>query len=298
MPFGVNFGKNKGSQSGSYTGVDNFNQTSNFATSPTNPQWSEDLVRGVAGGATGLVGQDPHQYIAGPTPLLQTAANSAGDLNGMPWAYAGASDIARGLSQANAPGIAGYVPKFMDPYLKDVVSATSADLDRSDNLARQADTLADPSVFGSSGLALVKPELESALSRARATTLGGLRSQGYSQALGAATSQAQLEAQQRQQRLAAAQALAGFADQAQGAQRANIATQEAAAQPIQAINQSVAQAPLDFQSFLAQLAAGLPLGLFQGQTGTEDQVGTENQSGTTTGRTAGTTGGFGFQFGR
>jgi hypothetical protein len=295
MPLGASFGKSN--NKGSTAGTDNTVSNANFNTSPTNPQWVTDLATSLGSHINALQGTDPTSYVANATPLLQTAANSAGDLTGDPWAYAGASDVTRGLANAKTPDIAGNVSKFMDPYLSSVVNATSADLDHSDGLARAQDNLdlAGSGAFGGSGAALTKAATEDALSRARATTLGGLRSHGFDTALGGATNQAGLEEQNRGLRLGAASQLATIADQAQTQQRANIAAQTAAAQPIQAIDQAKAQAPLDFQSFLSQLFAGTLPQLFQGQTGTEDQTGTETTTGTSKG--TGTKFGLGWQAG-
>lgn len=293
MPLGASFGKSN--NKGSTTGTDNSTSNTNFTTSPTNAPWATDLATMLAGHVTDLQGADPTKYVAGATPLLNTAATSAGDLSGTPWAYDGASDVTRGLANAKAPDIASQIGKFMDPYLSGVVGATSADLDHSDNIARQQADLAHPEAFGGSGIALTKSAVEDALSRARATSLGGLRSQGYSQALGGATNQAQLQQQQMGLRLGAAKQLADIGSESEATKRANIATQVGAAQPIQAINQATAQAPLDFQAFLSQLFAGTLPQLFQGQTGTEDQTGTENTTGTSKG--TGTTSTFGYKAG-
>jgi hypothetical protein len=298
MGIGATFGKNKQDSNGSYTGLDKFNQTSNFTTSPTNPEWEGQLAKTLGGDISTLRSTDPKSYVAGPTPLLTTAANAAGDLSGTPWSYDAATDVTRGVANSKAPDIASKIGKFLDPYLSQVVDATKADLDQSDNIARQTLDLQDPGAFGGSGRYYDQMGLTRGQDLARGLALGGLRSAGYSQALGGATSQAGLDDAAANRKLAAGQQIANIADQYGATQRADIATQVGAAQPIQAINQAQAQAPLDFQSFLTQLMAGLPLGLFQGQTGTEDQSGTETQSGTTEGKVTGLNAGFGFQGGK
>lgn len=297
MGLGATFGKNKSDTTGSYNGVDNTASNTNFATTATNPQWVTDLAKNLGAGVTSLAGTNPQSYIAGPTPLLQTAANSAGDLNGTPWAYSQSHDAAKSVAGATAPSISAGMSQFLDPYLANVVGSTSADLAHSEGLTRAQDdlNLARSGAFGGSGAALTKAATEDALSRARATTIGGLESQGYNTALTGATSQAGVDQQQQALKLAAASQLANTADQYGATQRANIATQDAAAQPIQAIDQSRAQAPLDFQSILSQLFAGTLPQLFQGQTGTEAQTGTETQSGTNKGNTSGSGFGLGFK---
>jgi hypothetical protein len=130
------------------------------------------------------------------------------------------------------------------------------------------------------------------LARARATTLGGLRSQGYGQALGGATSQAQLQLQQEQQRLQAGGQLATIADQYGANSRANIGAQDAAGAPLQSIAQTQATAPLDLHSWLAQNFSNLPLSLFHGQS----DDGTNNTTSTSSGTNKGNTTGFNFGF--
>lgn len=300
MSLGATFGKNKQDSNGSYTGVDNTTSNTNFNTSPTNPQYVTDLGKLFGGNVASLAQTNPQSYIAGPTPLLQTAANSAGDLNGTPWAYDQSHDAAKSVAGATAPNIAAGMPSFLDPYLASVVGATSADLAHSEGLTRAQDdlNLASSGAFGGSGAALTKAATEDALSRARATTIGGLESQGYNTALQGATSQAGVDQQQQALKLAAASQLANTADQYGNNQRQNIATQTATATPIQAIQQSQAQAPLDFQAILEQLFAGGMPQLFQGQTGTEDQTGTDISSGTQKGKLTGNTFGLGASVGK
>lgn len=291
----MSFGKDTNTKAGNSTGQDTTSGTTSFDQSPTNPDWVTNLVSGQAGSVDALSATNPQSYIAGPTPLLTTAANAAGDLTSSPWNYDAAADLTRGVANDKAPSIAANMSQFQDPYLKSVVGATSAALDHSDGLARAQDdlSLAGSGAFGGSGAALTKAATEGELSRARAQSIGGLESAGYSTALGGATAQAQLQQQQQQQKLASAAQLANLSSQSAADNRANIATQDTAAQPIQSINQATAQAPIDFQTAINQLLAALPLSLFQGQSGTEDQNNVENQTGTTSGGGSTTTFGFG-----
>jgi hypothetical protein len=290
----MSFGKTKTNQSGTSAGQDTTSGTTNFnqSTAPTNPDWVSNLAQSLGGNVSSLAANgNPQQYIAAPTPLLTTAANSAGDLNGTPWSYSAANDVASGVANAKAPSIAGNIPALMSPHTDSVVNSTLADFDHNAGLTRaqQSLNLTKSGAFGGSGAALTQAATEDNLARARATTDSGLRQAGYTQALGAATSQAQLQQQQQAQRLAASQAITSNANSYGANQRANISTQDAAAQPIQQIQQAGAQAPLDFQTMLTQMFSGLPLSLFQGQTqdGTQVQNGTENQTGSTTGNSTG-----------
>lgn len=291
----MSFGKNNSSKSGTSSGTANTTQNTNFTQTPTNPDWVTNLAQSLGAGVSSLQGTNPQSYIAGPTPLLTTAANSAGDLTGDPYAYAGASDVTRGVANSKAPDIAGNIDQFMNPALNDVVNSTLADYDHQAGLTTAQDdlNLAGSGAFGGSGAALTKAATAGELARGRATTEGNLRSNAFTQALGGATNQAGLTEQNQGLRLAAGGQLATIADQAQAAQRANIAAQDAAAQPIQQIAQAQAQAPLTFQQMLDQLFAGTNPSLFTGQTGTQDQTGVQTQTGNTTGNSSGITFGFG-----
>lgn len=292
MPFGINFGGSKQSQNGSFTGVDNYNKT----TTPTNPDWVNFGAQDIFGHTQQLGGANPTDYVAGPTPLLTTAANAAGDLSGTPWAYDAATDVTRGVANERSPQIASNIGKFMSPYLNDVVNATSNDLTANENQVRaqQALDIARSGAFGGSGAAITRGQTEGQLARARATTLSGLRDQGFTRALGGATSQAQIDQQTQAQRLAAGKQLSDIAGDYQGNLRQNIATQDAAASPIQAIQQAFAQAPLDLQAWLTSQFSGLPLALFHGQ----NETGTDTQSGTSNGNTGSTSFGFGLGGGK
>ena len=174
-------------------------------------------------------------------------AANATSLSGLPWDYDAAADLTGAVANSDTPSIAGNIGQFMNPYLKQVVGATSADLDASDGRVRaqQALDLAGSGAFGGSGAALTQSATEGELARARATTLGNLRAQGYAQALGGATSQAQLQQQQQTQRLAAAGQLAGIAGNYDANQRANIASQTATGDDLRNVAQQQAQAAGD-----------------------------------------------------
>ena len=244
------------------------NTTSNSTTTPVAPQWASDLTQSVAGRVGGLVGADPYGFVAPANGLQTQAAAGAGGLSGSPWNFDGAADLTRAVANADTPNIGGYVGRFMNPYLNDVVGATSADLDANDAKVRaQQDLdLARSGAFGGSGAALTKSATEGELARARATTLGTLRSQGYGQALGAATSQAQLQQQQQAQRLAAAQNLVGLSTAYDANQRANIATQAAVGDDLRGIAQAQDQAPVTNAQQIVAMLQGLPINLFTGST--------------------------------
>jgi hypothetical protein len=165
-------------------------------------------LQGITNGIGDIGAQDPASFVAGSNPLLQQAQTGAASLSGSPWNFDAAADLTRGVANKAAPDISSLISKFMNPYLDQVVGATSADLDQSDNLARQQSDLSNPAAFGGSGISLTKPAMEGALARARGTTLGTLRAGGFGQALGGATSQAGLMDAAQNRKLEAARQLA------------------------------------------------------------------------------------------
>ena len=255
------------------------NTTTNSTTTPNVPDWASSLTQNIAGQVGGLVGADPQSYVAPANALQQQAGANATNLSGTPWDYDAATDLTTGVAQDNTPSISSDIGQFMNPYLKDVVGATSADLDASDAKVRaqQALDLAASGAFGGSGAALTQSATEGELARARATSIGNLLSQGYSQALSGATSQAQLQQQQQAQQLAAAGQLANVADDYGVDQRANVATQQSAGDDLRNITQAQDQAPVTSTAQVVAMLSGLPINLFTGST-TDGTADTQSQS--------------------
>lgn len=326
MPFGFNAGGSISNTNGSFTGTDQYNKNTtqdtkfNQSSTPTNPAWVDQGGADIYGAAAHLAGQDPSQYFLGPNGLEGQAYGASAGLTGSPWNFDGAADVTRGIAAGTAPQVgtaataSPYVQNYMNPYLDQVVGATSADLDANDaqTRARQALAQAKSGALGGSGAAITQSLTEGQLERARATTLGGLRSQGYTQALTAANADANrsesakelnanLRGQSQDRSLAAAKQLGDLSTSYDANQRANIGTQLGTGEMLRGIQQAQAQGPLQLSQYLQSIFSGLPLNLYHGedQAGTQNQVGTdigtENQSGTSKSTTVG--GKFGFSFG-
>jgi len=259
------------------------NTTTSSTTTPVVPDWASSLTQNVSGRVGSLLDNNPQSLVAPPDPLQNLAAGNATNLSGTPWDYDAAEQLSGAVANTDTPNIADYIGRFMDPYLKNVVNATSADLDANDGRVRaqQALDLAGSGAFGGSGAALTQSATEGELARARATTLGTLRSQGYAQALGGATSQAQLQQQQENQRLAAAQQMANIAGAYGANQRANVATQTTAGDDLRNVAQQQAQAPVTSTAQIVAMLSGLPINLFTGQT--SDGTSSTMQKGQVTG---------------
>ncbi len=258
------FGGSKSNTSSSSSSNSNTHST----TTPNAPDWASSLTQNIAGQVGGLVGANPQSLVAPANPLQQEAGANATNLSGTPWDYDAATNLTTGVAQADTPSISSNIGQFMNPYLKNVVGATSADLDASDAKVRaqQALNLAGSGAFGGSGAALTQSSTEGELARARASSIGNLLSQGYSQALTGATAQAQLQQQQQAQRLAAAGQLATVAGDYGANQRANVATQQSAGDDLRNITQAQDQAPVTSTAQVVAMLSGLPIGLFTGST--------------------------------
>lgn len=309
------------------------NTTNNGAftssTTPNVPDWASNLTQTVAGQVGGLTGLNPQSLIAPMQPLQGQAAAIAGGLSSSPWNFNTAADLARGVGDASwtapylnadTPVASGgkasqWVGNYMDPYLQQVVKATSADLDASDGKVRaqQALDLAGSGAFGGSGAALTQSMTEGELARARATSLGTLRSQGYQTALNAAAGdadratqariadaqmaqqaqqqKAQLALQARQQQLDAANQLVGISTGYDANQRANIATQQQVGEDLRSIDQQQLSAPVTNTQQIVAMLSGLPIQLFTGSTTSGTQAGGSTTNSSTDSNTNSTTNG-------
>ena len=288
---------------------------SSTTTTPIVPDWASNLTQTIAGKVGGLTSLDPQNLVA-PAQALQTrAAAGATNLSGSPWNFDTAADLTRGAADtswlgayaaapapvASAGRAADYVGDYLNPFLRDVVGATAADLDAHDGQVRaqQALDLAGSGAFGGSGAALTQSMTQGELSRARAAALGNLRSLAYTTALGAATgdadraTQAQLANAQtllqdrgqkidagfrgQQQQLAAGNQLAGLSSAYDANQRANIQTQAELGGTFRGIDQEQRQAPVSQTQQLVAMLSGLPISLFAGQQtdGTSNTVNKE-----------------------
>lgn len=297
------FGFSLGPVSGSHTStVQNTNSTS--TTMPIVPEWASSLTQGVAGNLSKLVGTDPYSLVAPANGLQNQAGLNAAGLLGSSWNYDSAADLARGAANTSwlngytdmpTPFASGgkaydYVGNYLNLYLQNVVDSTSADLDAHDGQVRaqQALDLAGSGAFGGSGAALTQSMTEGELARARASSLGALRSQAYNAALTAADADANRATQARianaqtalqdrqqkvgwnfqsqQQALDAADRLTGLSGAYDANQRANAQTQAAIGGTLRGVDQEQRQAPYTSTAQLVAMLQGLPIQYFTGST--------------------------------
>jgi hypothetical protein len=287
MSLKIGGSRTNSSSSSNTTASSTANSTASSTTTPNVPDWASSLTQNVAGRVGGLLDNNPQSLVAPANYLQNLAGANATNLSGTPWDYDAAADLTGAVANSDTPSIAGNIGQFMNPYLKGVVGATSADFDANAGKVRaqQALDLAGSGAFGGSGAALTQSATEGELARARATSIGNLLSQGYGQALGGATAQAQLQQQQQAQRLAAAGQLAGIAGQYGANQRANIAAQTATGDDLRNIMQQQDQAPVSSTAQIVAMLNGLPINLFTGQT--TDGTSNTQTNAQTTGQTKG-----------
>lgn len=255
------------------------NRTASSTTTPIIPEWGASLTQGVAGQVGSLLGRDAGSYVAPIQGLQSRAAAGALNLGDTGWL---APHINAATPFASGGKASNWVNQYLNPYLKDVIDTSAADFDANAGQVRaqQALDLAGAGAFGGSGAALTQSMTEGELARGRATTLSGLRSRAYEQALGAAAGDADRATQARianaQMALQDRAQKVGYGFQAEANQRDNIAAQAQLGAMLRDIDQQQRQAPITNTQQIVAMLNGLPLGLFVGQQQNE----TENTKGT------------------
>jgi len=296
MGFGFSSSKSK-TTSTSHT-------TDNMTRTPVLPQWATSLTENIAGRVGDLTKLDSDSLAAPTHQLHSQAATGASGLGGQPWNYEGALDVTRGVASSNwldnymqapaTPTVQGAslldnLQAYMSPYTKDVVDTALADFDHGagQTRAQQDLDLAASGAFGGSGAALTRSMTEDALVRGRASTSASLRDQAFNRGAAlssedanrrqqAAALNAQLAQQDwnqrvgqymagQDQRLRAAEQLAGLSAAYEGNQRANIAAQAGLGDTLRKIDQEQRQAPVTTTQQLVAMLNGLPMALFAGE---------------------------------
>jgi hypothetical protein len=264
------------------------NQTMSGTSTPINPEWVTSGMQGLAAQTTKLAQSDPYSYVAGPDALQTQASQGASGLKVSPY-YDEAAQGYKAAGNEGAQSIAGEIPSFLNPYLKDVVDTSLADYDYGAGQSRGQSMLdlAGDTTFGGSSGSIYRSGLEGEILRGRGALSSNLRSGAYDKASQLAVQQAALREQALNRQMQGAAGLASVG-QAQGNdQRANVATQATIGDMLQQINQQRAQAPLTLQQFATENFAGLPLQLLQGQSTTGTMNGTQTGTTKTSGATLG-----------
>ena len=299
----------------SKTSTTTSNGNYNGQVSPTLPPWASQGLQMVGNNAISLDQNDPSEYVAGPQPDQTQAASEASNL-GSTWQgdLGQATTDTQNVENAATPQIGastidpsslltvnGGINSYLSPYLNDVVNSSMATYNQ--QAGQQTAALeaqgAQNGAFGGDRFGLAQGELGGQIALGAGNLESGLLNTGYNNAVAAAESDASLQqsgneynatntqnanefnANQQtsalQRQLAAAAQIANLGGAANQDQIADIQAQDAAAQPLQAIAQAKATAPIA----LTQATAGILQGITPDVKGS-DISGINSSTSTTT----------------
>lgn len=237
-------------------------QNTHMVSTPTNPDWSTNLISGLAGDQAKLSQLDPYSLVSGPNGLQQQATQGAMGLG------------LKEAPQVQAASLLDNLQGYMNPYTNNVVDTTLAGFDKNSGMVRaqQALDLARNQAWGGSRAAIAQGMTEQNLAQQRAATEAGLRSDAFNVGAGLSNMDAG-----RRQDASSQNAQLLLANDANN--RANVATQGALGSDMRNITQQQLNAPISLLSARTGLAQSLPLSMFTGQ----------NQDGTMHGTSTSTT---------
>lgn len=259
-------------------------------TTPTNPDWVTSSIKDLSGRIGALSNLDPYSLVTGPNPLQTQAAGAAANLGagatpGIQGAQGQLQDLIslqkQGAPQIQAASLLDGLSGYMNPFTNDVVNTTLAGFDQNAGLTRaqQQLDLANSGAFGGSGAAIAKAMTEGQLAQQRAATEAGLRSDAFNVGAGlsnsdaarrqdAATTNANLKMQNRQDIASNLGELAQLFAGQDANTRANVQTQGVLGNDLRNIDQQKVMAPISLLQTQAGLTSSLPYDLFHGQTST------------------------------
>jgi hypothetical protein len=229
-------------------------ETSTQTATPTNPQWVTDGSQAFSDKASGLLGQDPSQFFAGPQGLNTSLFGLAGGLGQQGAGYLGQAGSLLGQftgAPANTAGAASYNPaqmtsaqigptalaqgqtaygginNYLNPASAIVAGNTISELDRARQLAtnNNGDGALLAGQYGGSRQGVLDANTNRDFYTTLGNTLGNLNLQNFNTALGAS----QTDADRAQQAVLANQSAINTQniDQAQLGQQANASNQAA-----------------------------------------------------------------------
>lgn len=279
-------------------------QNSTQTTTPNNPSWVTDPIQSLTGQISQLGSTNPQSYVTGPSTLQQQAfgqgGQTLGNVSGLFGDARGAVDSA---TSAQTPMISGNLSAslldnlqaYVNPELNNVVrtSLEGYDQDAGAKRAQYAAQGAKNNAFGGSRYALGESALLSDLTRGRAATEAGLRSNAYDKAF----SYSNMDAQRRQDAalqtalanqssqnsaldryLSGANILGSLGSAQDASNRANIGLLSDLGGTQRDIAQSQATAPISLLQVQQALLSGLPLSQFMGSTTTGQSSGTQTSN--------------------
>ena len=266
-------------------------ETNHSVTTPSSPAWVTSGVHGLGDRISQLGTLDPRSFVAPLSGLERQAADRAGGLNSAESDGWMSSLMGRPAPSATSASLLDNLSAYSNPYRRDVIDSTMADLDYDAGRTRATQdlALAGQGAFGGSGAALTRSQTEGELARARSSQMSKLLSDMFTTSAGLSSQDAD-----RRQQASIANANLGQQDFQFRSQfgldrdantRANIASQAALGQQLRAADQAYRDAPLTAVSRQVDMFTGLPLSLFQRST--TDSSGSRSGTEATTGATWG-----------
>ena len=257
-------------------------------TTPNVPDWLLQPAPQLTGNLTNLINTPSSTFAPAPGQLQKQAWDQASKLQTSSLLNDGA-ELAKGADYTpgavQGESLLSGLQNYFNPYQKEVIDSTIADLDENAGQVRaaQAAQAAGTGSFRGSRYGFREAQTEGQLSRARGSTLGNLRSSGFDRATSlsaddanrrqqAATTSAQLREQAEARRLQGAGLLSDIG-------RSNLGALDEAGRQQTLLDTAAKQFPLEYQKQLEGLFAGLNPGMFTGQT--------INSSGTSTSKSSG-----------
>lgn len=312
-------------------------EQSHQVNAPTNAPWVEPTLAGLAERINGLSLVDPQSFVAPPSALQTQAFQAASQRLSQP--NLGYDEALAGIrAAAGAPpptvqaasidpaatfaGTTAYggIDQYLSPYTREVIDASTADIDHQAALAdaQARGQAASAGAWSGDGAQVLRAITNANYSRDKASTIANLRNTGWNTALGAsqqdaqraqdaaaanaaayngrasqqaqlaqqaalANQQAQADALSRQ--LAAGQAIGGLARDQDAAYLAALQAAGTLGETQRGITQQQLSAPISLLQSQTGLLGQLPLNLLHGET--TDHTG--NSSGTSSTRESGAT---------
>lgn len=281
--------------------VEDTTKTENAVTTRQNPAFVEDAIKGFTGKVTGLMDQDPLNFVAGADPLQTQAGKAASGLGGYQAGLTDATGVASRLAGATtgkigASSLLTGLQDYMSPYTQNVVDTTLSDMDVDAGRTRaaQAASAARNNAFGGSRFGVREAQTEGELSRARATADAQLRDTAFNTGAslsnsdaerrqGAAVANQGAESADLARQLSAGGLMGQLAEASGAGARADVSAQMDAGGALRDVANQRAQAPIGLMGAVGDLLGQGQFPLFNGST----VDGTTHVDGTTTATSSG-----------
>lgn len=259
-------------------------QNTKTVTTPTNPQYVEDALKGITGQVSDLSKIDPNSLIANLSNR-ESDAFARADKLGIDNAWF-EKTLNSSAPTVSAASLLDGLESYYSPYRQQVVDSAMADYDYGADATRSAQKLelagaGGANAFYGSGSGLTRSATEGEILRGRGSLSANLNDSMFKTAAGLSSDDAnrrqQAESTNAQLGLQHTGMMGDLLFGRDANERANIATQATAGATERSIEQARAEAGLKLLQTQSGLLSGLPLNLVHGQT--QDSTSTTKQSG-------------------